>query len=161
MPSPPLLPQPQRTVIRLACGKCWRAKVATAAEAARIRSSEGTPKRSVVSRSQACISAAERTCMATMLAHEGGEAKGVPPPVFWEQNLYFLCVAGRVAPQNPESNQVTRRILTDKELREPLPDFDWLETGDCFYCARRMEIICKSVLTSLKAGSVVWQPDLG
>jgi hypothetical protein len=47
------------------------AKAATAAEAARIRSSDGTPKRSVVKRSQVCISAAERTCMEAIVVHEG------------------------------------------------------------------------------------------
>ena len=42
----------------------------TAAEAARIRSIDGTPNRSVVKRSQVCISAAERTCMETMVVHQ-------------------------------------------------------------------------------------------
>jgi hypothetical protein len=82
------------------------------------------------------------------------EAEGGTPPVFWEQNPYFLYVGGGVAPQNPENNQVTRRILRDKELREPLAGFHWLETGDCFYCARRMEIICKSAEDSGLVGGL-------
>jgi hypothetical protein len=70
MPSPPLLPRPQSTVTRRACAKYRCAKVATAEEAARISSIEGTPNRSVVARSQACISAAERTGIAYMLQEQ-------------------------------------------------------------------------------------------
>ena len=70
MPSPPLLPRPHSTVTRRACGNCSRANAATAAAAARIKSIDATPNRSVVARSQACISAAERTCIASIVADE-------------------------------------------------------------------------------------------
>ena len=67
IPSPPLLPPPQSTVTRRARGNRSRANAATAADAARINSIDGIPNRSEVARSQACISAADKTCMATML----------------------------------------------------------------------------------------------
>jgi len=78
MPSPPLLPRPHSTVIRRARGNCSRAKAATAADAARINSSEGTSNRSVVKRSQTCISAAERTCMETWYDKEQGSGNALP-----------------------------------------------------------------------------------
>ena len=52
-------------------GTAARAKAATAEEAARINWIDGIPNRSVVARSQACISAADRTCIATIVLEIG------------------------------------------------------------------------------------------
>ena len=41
----------------------------------------------------------------------------IPPPLFCTQNPCFLEVAGRVAPQNPDNNEVPCKIVQDKELR--------------------------------------------
>jgi hypothetical protein len=43
---------------------------------------------------------------------------GVPPPVFWLQNLCFLDVTDRGALQNIENKEVPCKIFQDKELQE-------------------------------------------
>ncbi len=57
-PSPPLLPLPQKTRIFWASGWCARTYFATADPAFSISVKDGTPKRSLVARSMARISAA-------------------------------------------------------------------------------------------------------
>jgi hypothetical protein len=44
----------------------------------------------------------------------------VPPPIFWAQNPCFLEFTGRVALQNIENNEVSRKIFQAKELRDIL-----------------------------------------
>ena len=69
----------------------------------------------------------------------------VPPPVFWRQIPCFLWITGWVSPQNRQNNEVARRIVIWKELRDLQAGLGCFRRMDCLYCAREMEIIRKGL----------------